>query len=146
VLPADPDAAKKPRVANNPGQYTLGNNATLVIWRRPVGDRIANEATIQISPPEETKQPSGKPYKVPLPDGYGTWAAAWARGSNVLWVMQRWGIWSYDFSNPAEVKETHIEHAAAADKVPKPILDALHSAVDFSNVNGLPAASAPPAK
>lgn len=144
VLPADPDAAKKPRIANNPGQYTLGEIATFSVSRRPVGDRIANEATIQFSPPDATKQPPGKPYKVPLPDGYGTWAACWVRGSNVLWVMQRWGIWSYDFSNPAEVKESNLELAAAPGKVPKPILDALHAAVDFSGVNGQPAASAPP--
>ena len=146
VLSADPDAAKKPRVADGPGQYTLGDNAQFVVSRRPVGERIANEANIQYSLPDATKPAPGKPQKVALPDGYGTWAAAWVRGSNVLWVMQRWGIWSYDFSNPSEVKETHIEHAAAAEKVPKPILDALHGAVDFSGVNGLPAASPPPAK
>jgi len=145
-VPADPNAAKKPRVADGPGQYTLGDNALFVVSRRPVGERIANEANIQYSPPDATKPAPGKPQKIALPDGYGTWAAAWVRGSNLLWVMQRWGIWSYDFSNPAEVKETHIGHAAAADKVPKPILDALHGAVDFSGVNGLPAASAPPAK
>ena len=125
VLPPDPDAAKKPRIANNPGQYALGGNATLAITRRPVGERIANEATIQFSPPDATKPVSAKPHKIALPDGYGTWAAAWMRGSNVFWVMQRWGIWSYDFSDPADVKETHLEHAAASDKVPKPILDAL---------------------
>jgi hypothetical protein len=93
-------------------------------------DEAATEQAVQTSAPRR----------------YGTWAVSWVRGSNGLWVMQRWGIWSYDFSNPAEVKETHIEHAAAADKVPKPILDALHGAVDFSGVNGLLAASALPAK
>jgi hypothetical protein len=146
VLPADPDAAKKPRVANNPGNYTLGDNASFVVSRRPIGERIANEANIQFSPPDATNPPPAKPHKVHLPDGYGTWAAAWVHGSNVLWLMQRWGVWSYDFSNPADVKEAHIEHADAAGKVPKPILDALHAAVDFSGVNGQPPASASPAK
>ncbi|HKD35710.1 MAG TPA: hypothetical protein VKB78_02890, partial [Pirellulales bacterium] len=146
ILPADPNAAKKPRVANNSGNYTLGDNASFVVSRRPIGERIANEASIQFSPPDATKPPPAKPFKVALPDGYGTWAAAWERGSNVLWVMQRWGIWSYDFSNPAQIKESSLEHAAAADKVPKAILNALHSAVDFSEMNGPPAASAPPAK
>jgi beta-lactamase regulating signal transducer with metallopeptidase domain len=146
VLPADPDAAKKPRVAINPGNYTLGDNANFVVSRRPIGERIASEAGIQFSMSAGATPDNLKRHVVHLPDGYGTWAAAWVRGSNVLWIMQRWGIWSYDFSNPADVKETHIEHADAPGKVPKPILDALHAAVDFSGVNGKPPASASPAK
>ena len=63
VLPADPNAAKKPRVANGPGQYTLGDNAQFVVSRRPVGERIANEANIQYSPPDATKPAPGKPHK-----------------------------------------------------------------------------------
>ena len=62
---------------------SLGRLATLATEVREEGgstaaedayfrQRIANEATIQFSPPDATKQPPGKPYTVHLPDGYGT--------------------------------------------------------------------------
>ena len=79
VLPADPDAAKKPRTASNPGRYTLGENARLVVSRRPVGARIVNEASIQFFSGPGQARP-GEPHEIKLPDGYNTWAAAWVRG------------------------------------------------------------------
>ncbi|MEX0641105.1 MAG: hypothetical protein WD468_00310 [Pirellulales bacterium] len=130
VLPADPDAAKKPRTASNPGEYTLGGNATLKVTRRPAGERIVNEASIQFSPSDATKPAPREPHKLKLPDGYDTWAAAWARGATVLWVLQKGSIGSYDFTNPAQVKETTLEETADVEKVPKPILDALRAALD----------------
>jgi hypothetical protein len=40
ILPADPEVARKPRPASNPGHYTLGENVRLVVSRRPDGTRI----------------------------------------------------------------------------------------------------------
>ena len=125
VLPADPDAAKKPRTASNPGRYTLGENIRLVVSRRPDGTRIVNEASIQFFSPDPTRPPPGEPHEIKLPDGYNTWAAAWIRGSTVLWVLQKGNVRSYDFTNPAEVKETTLEQPANLEKVPRAILDAL---------------------
>jgi hypothetical protein len=52
------------------------------------------------------------------------------RGGTMLWVQQKGGIRSYDFSNPAQVKETLLEEPAHLEKVPKPIRDALPAALD----------------
>jgi beta-lactamase regulating signal transducer with metallopeptidase domain len=130
VLPADPDAAKKPRVANNPGRYTLGENIRLIVSRRPADDRIVNEARIQFFSVDPAKPAPGEPHEIKLPDGYDTWAAAWVRGTTVLWVLQKGSVRSYDFTNSAQVKETTLEEPANLDKVPKPILDALRAALD----------------
>ena len=130
VLPADPDAAKKPWTASNPGRYTLAQNAVLVVIRRPVGERLVNEATLQFFSPDQKADAPGKPIALQLPDGYNTWAAAWVRGGTVLWVRQKSGIRSYDFTNPAEVKDATLEDPANLDKVPKPILDALRAELE----------------
>lgn len=130
VLPADPDAAIRPRVASNPGRYTLGDNIRLVVSRRPIGERLVNEATIQFFASDPKADPPGKPVALPLPDGYSTWAAAWMRGGTVLWVQQKDGLSSYDFTNPAEVKETVLSEPAARAKVPQPVRDALRAVLD----------------
>jgi hypothetical protein len=130
VLPADPEAAKKPRSASNPGQYTLGGNASLVVVRRPIGDRIVNEARLTFSPPDATQPAPREPHEIHLPDGYNTWAAAWMRGGTVLWVRQKGNVRSYDFTNPAQVKETTFEVPADLKRVPTPILDALRAVLD----------------
>jgi BlaR1 peptidase M56/Protein of unknown function (DUF1549)/WD40-like Beta Propeller Repeat len=130
VLPADPDAAKKPRTARNPGWYTLGEHIRLDVSRRPVGERLVNKATILFFSPDPKTDASGKPVAIKLPDGYNTWAAAWVRGGTVLWVRQKSGIRNYDFSNPAQVRETTIEEPANLEKMPKPILDALSAELD----------------
>jgi hypothetical protein len=129
VLPADPDAAKKPRIANNPGRYTLGEHIRLIVSRRPDGERIVNEARIQFFSPHPTKPAPGEPYEIKLPDGYNTWAASWLRDTSVLWVLQKGAVRGYDFTNPAEVKETTIEEPAKPEKVPQAILDALRAAL-----------------
>jgi hypothetical protein len=129
VLPADPDAAKKPRTASNPGRYTLGDLVRLEVSRRPVGERIVNEATIHFYSRDPKAAAPGKPVALKLPDGYLTWAAAWVRGETVLWVMQKGIVRSYDFTNPAEVKETPLEEPVYPDKVPKPILEAFRAAL-----------------
>jgi len=125
VLPADPDAAKKPRIANNPGRYTLREGVVLAVSRRPDGERLVNEASIQFSSPDPSKPVPGEPYKLRLPDGYGTWAAAWVRGGTVLWLQDKGGVRSYNVSNPAKVKEDIAE----LDKVPREIREALRGAL-----------------
>jgi hypothetical protein len=84
-----------------------------------------NEASIKFSPPDATKPAPHEPHDIKLPDGYNTWAAAWMRGGTVLWVEDKSGVRSYDFSNPAKVKE----QAAEADNVPPEIREALRAAL-----------------
>jgi beta-lactamase regulating signal transducer with metallopeptidase domain len=125
VLPADPDAAKRPRTANNPGRYTLGESIRLVVTRRPVGERIVNEARIQFFSPDPTKPAPGVPYELKLPDGYDTWAAAWMRGGTVMWLQEKNGVRSYDFSNPAKMKAEIVD----PERVPAEVREALREAI-----------------
>ncbi len=127
VLPADPDAAKKPRTASNPGRYTLGENVRLVVSRRPDGVRIVNEASIQFFSPDPTKPARGEPHEINLPDGYNAWAAAWVRGSNMLWVLSKGSVRGFDFTDPARVKTTTFEQASDLERVPGDILKALRA-------------------
>jgi beta-lactamase regulating signal transducer with metallopeptidase domain len=140
VLPADPNAAKTPRTASGPGHYTLGENARLVVSHRPVGRRIVNEGSIQFFSSDLTRPAPGKPHEIRLPDGYNTWAAAWVRGSNMLWVLQEGTVRRYDFTNPADVKETTLQQPAIRGEVPGSILDALRSAIDVPAAPAAPAA------
>lgn len=146
VLPADPDAAKKPRVASNPGNYRLTETAYLYVSRRPVFERMLNEAYIQFYSPDPKKPEPGQIHHVKLPEGYDTWAAVWQRAGTVLWVLDKEGLRSYDFSNPAEVKE----QVADPEKVPADVLEVLRalkaafSANSSTNRASPPAASAKP--
>ncbi len=126
VLPVDPEAAKRPRTVHNPGWYTLGEKIVLSVTRRPVGERIANEASIRFFPDDPAQPAPGEPYELKLPDGYNTWAAAWMRGGTALWVRDNNGLRSYDFSDPKAVRETQID-AENATTVPEPIRDALNN-------------------
>jgi hypothetical protein len=105
VLPADPDAAKRPRVANNPGWFTLGDDVKFSVTRRPSGERAVNEASIIYF----QKGKDNLIHKVALPDGYNTWAAGWAKGSTALWVSEKGLLRKFDFTNPAKVEETRYE-------------------------------------
>jgi beta-lactamase regulating signal transducer with metallopeptidase domain len=129
VAPPDPDAAKKPRIVSNPGWYTLGDNVKLEVSRRFSGERIVNEASIRFFAADQTKPAPGKPHEIKLPDGYNTWAAAWLKDTTVLWVKQNGNMRSYDFTNPAQVKETTLKEPAHFEQVPRPILDALGAAL-----------------
>ena len=66
---------------------------------------------------------------VPLSARLSRAAAGWVRDTTVLWVLQKGAIRSYDFTNPAEVKETTVEEPAKPEKVPQAILDALRAAL-----------------
>jgi hypothetical protein len=60
----------------------------------------------------------------------------------VLWVLQKGNVRSFDFTNPALVKETTLQLPADAGKVPEAILDALRGTVDV--LDPPPASSAVP--
>jgi hypothetical protein len=128
VLPPDPDAAKRPRIASNPGWYSVGDYIKLSVTRRSSEERIINEVHIQFFSPDQTKPAPGEPFDLKPPDGYGTWAAGWIKGETVLWFLQKGSARRIDFTNPAQVKETTFEEAAF-DKVPKEILDAMRAAL-----------------
>ena len=137
VLPEDPDAATRPRVAMNPGHYNLGDEIRFVVTRRLIGERIVNEADLIWYPPGKDSLPT----KVPLPDGNDTWAAGRAPDTTVLWVQQRSGFRSYDFSDPAVVKEEAVE----PDKVPTPIREALPAVIGTPLAPAAPKPAAAPA-
>jgi hypothetical protein len=135
VLAADPDAAKRPRVATGPGYYILGEKERLQIERTPNGQRRTNKATIRFFPADAKADPPGKPYEIALPDGLLTFAIAWDRGAGRLWIAQIGLVRSYDFTNPAQVKETRFEPGSIAD-VPDQFRAALKTALE---VPGTPA-------
>jgi hypothetical protein len=100
-----------------------------VVKRGGKGEGIVNEASILFFPADRGKSAPGKPYPIKLPDGYDTWAAAWHRGMAGLWVYQHGKIRSYDFTNPAQVKEATFERPASLDQVPRPIREVLEKSV-----------------
>jgi beta-lactamase regulating signal transducer with metallopeptidase domain len=124
VLPPDPDAAKRPRVAKTPGRYNLGDKVRLVVTRRPVGDRVVNEGSV-------TYYPQGADnisHDLKLPDGDDTWVAVWAPSSTVFWLQQEGMLRKIDFSNPAKVVEVRYESdKAGAAPVPSDIREALRA-------------------
>ena len=130
VLPADPDAAKKPRVATGPGYFVLGDHERLQVERTTDGHRRANKATIRFFPSDPKADSPGKPCEIALPDGLHTYAIAWERGAGVLWVKQKGVVRSFDFANPAQVKETTFKEPTELERVPKPILDAMPAVRD----------------
>ncbi len=142
VTAADPDAAKKPRVATGPGRYVIGDHVRLVIVRRPDGERRVNEANIMFFARDPKTEPPGKPHEIQLPDGLLTWAIGWERGSTVLWVAEKDVLRSYDFTTPAQVKETRIE-PASIDNVPEPLREALRAALEGGGNAGAQPAAAP---
>jgi hypothetical protein len=130
VLPADPDAAKRPRTATNPGRYTLRDGVVLAVSRRGDGERIVNEAKIHFAPVRAGAIVTNEQYELKLPDGYNTWAAAWVRGEKKLWIQDQSGLRSYDFNDGGNVEETKHQKPANLNAVAKPILDALKAALE----------------
>lgn len=125
VLLADPNAAKKPRIANGPGRYNLGDFGRFFVLTRMEKDRLINEGRLVLNSinPKETDLLELKDF--PLPDGYNTWSIAWTKDSTTLWIRQKGSTRSYDFSNPASIKETVYSGLMAEGKIPKDIHEAL---------------------
>jgi hypothetical protein len=130
VTAADPDAAKKPRVATGLGQYATGDKAWLDIVRKADGGRRIEARIMHSRDPKA--EPSGKPYHISsqfeLPEGQFTWAIAWEPGTTILWVSQKGLVRKFDFANPDEVQETRFEADEIAN-VPQQIRDAVKSAL-----------------
>ncbi|MBL8814459.1 MAG: hypothetical protein JNL58_00405 [Planctomyces sp.] len=105
VLPKDPDALTRPRIAMNPGRYTFSEAVRFVVSRRPAGGRAINQADIVWYPPGKENVITN----VTLPDGYDTWAACWSPNTTLLWVTQQGLLRSYDFADPSMVRETRYE-------------------------------------
>jgi beta-lactamase regulating signal transducer with metallopeptidase domain len=130
VLPPDPDAAKRPRVANDTGWYTLGSGVVLDVSRSHQGERIVNEATILSYPADQNSDAGPKEFPIELPDGYYTWAAASAPGTTVLWVAQKGLLQKIDFSKPDKVELARYEgDRVASAPIPAEIREALQSAL-----------------
>jgi hypothetical protein len=126
VLPEDSEAATRPRIATNPGHYNVGDEVRFVVTRRPLGERLINEADLIWYPPGQDNVPT----KVSLPNGYDTWAAGWLPGSTILWVSQADLLCSYDFTDNAAVKETRYEgDQIATAPIPAALNAALRAAI-----------------
>ncbi|MFO1046102.1 MAG: M56 family metallopeptidase [Planctomycetaceae bacterium] len=139
VLPVDPDAAKKPRIAKSPGQFPLGSQVTFVVSRRPIGERIVNEAHLRFAPTDATKPAPHDPHPIPLPDDYDSWIAGWMRGGTVLWIAQsdanqKTSVRRYDFTNPSNVVESVITELKVSETLPDAILDVVSK--HFQRIRG----------
>jgi hypothetical protein len=160
VLAADPDEAKKPRVAIGPGEYPLCHNATLnatlKIVGRPVGDRRVNDAEIRFLEPEEEVIPPPSPHKLEVPEGWGTWAIVCRPGTGVFWLMSKGAVRKIDYSNPAKVTDTPIK-PGSSEEMPGEFRDAVKRILKIYDIpaaeqeallskvaaNAAPAAAAP---
>jgi hypothetical protein len=89
VIAADPNAAKAPRTANEPGRYVLGDQAHLLVSQLTEGGKRTNKAVIAFLSPDPKVASPHKPYEITLPDGIGTYGIVWDRGAGELWVMQK---------------------------------------------------------
>ncbi len=105
VLPVDPNAATRPRVALNPGRCNVSEELRLVVTRKQSDGRIVNESDL-------TWYPNGKdavPTPIALPDGYNSWAAGWLPGSSVVWFATKDSLSSYDCADPASIQIRKFE-------------------------------------
>lgn len=126
VVPNDPAIATRPRVVTDPGFFNLADQVRLSVSRQPQGEQIANEASITWYPPGKDNITT----KVRLPREYGSWAAGWAPGATVLWVIQKDQLRSYDFTDNANVKEARYEgDQIASAPIPADVHQALRDAM-----------------
>jgi hypothetical protein len=109
VTAADPDAATKPRVANSPGRYVLGDHVRLLVSQSTTEGRRTNKAIIAFLSSDPTVPSPHKQHEISLPEGFRGWAAVWQRGSGELWVIQEGLVRKYEFGDPTHVKETRFE-------------------------------------
>lgn len=136
VLPPDPDAAKRVRVASNPGYYNLSDTLKFSVTRLAEGNRVITEASL-------IHFQQGKDdaiTKVELPDGYNTWAAAMEPGTPVLWIKQKDLTRRYDFTDPAQIKETRPD-----GDVPTRVLEAMQPILAAPDESSAPKDNPPPA-
>jgi Protein of unknown function (DUF1549) len=133
TTPADPQAANRPKVAVGPGSYTLDEHTRLIIVGRPVDGRRTSDVEIRFWAPEPNAQPPGKPYKIEVPDGFGTWAIACRPRTGILWVLSKGAVRRIDYSNPSEVKETTV-NPAGGEGMPEEFRDAVKRILKIYNI------------
>lgn len=105
VMAADPNAAKAPRAAAEPGRYVLGDGVHLQVRQVTENGKRTNSAGILFFGPDP-KQASPHPsYQITLPDGLNSYCFIWERGSGELLLVERGSVRTINFANPAKVTE-----------------------------------------
>jgi hypothetical protein len=127
VVAADPDAAKRPRLASSPGRYVLGDSVHLQVSQLTEGDRRVNSAEILFFGPDPKKESPHKPYVIALPEGGRAYGIGWVRGAGELWVIEKELVRRYDFRDAGAVKEVRISPGSIGD-VPEPLRGAMQQA------------------
>ena len=134
VIAADPNAAKAPRTTTSPGRYVLGDGVHLQVRQVNDNGKRTNSATILFlssdpSDPKPYEIAPPKPYEIAFYTPDAPYAFVWQRGANTLWVTeisegspirpwllgsperpgpQKVTVRAFDFSNPANVKLSHV--------------------------------------
>lgn len=134
TTPADPDAVKRPKVAIGPGSYTLDEHTRLIIVGRPIDGRRTSDVEIRFWAAAPNAEPPGKPYKIEVPGGFGTWAIACRPGTGTLWVLTKGAARRIDYSNPAQVKETAIK-PGNSENIPDEFRDAVSRILSIYNIS-----------
>ncbi len=107
VTPADPNAAKRPRVATTPGRYVLSDSAHLLVTQVTAGDAPRkNSAEIAFLSGDPSVASPHEPFQIELPDGLNSYAMLWVRNSSQLQIVEPDSVRTIDFSNPSSVKES----------------------------------------
>ena len=135
VVAADPDAAKRPRSASEPGRYVLGDGVHLQVTQVTEGDRLMNSAEILFFGPDPKKESPHKPYQITLPEGARVYGIGWVRGAGELWVIEKDLVRRYDFRDPRAVKEVRFSPGSIGD-VPEPLRGAMQEAFGELAVSG----------
>ncbi len=112
VLDAAADVDKQPRVVLGPGEYPLSTGTaergavTLKIVGRPVDDRRTNDAQILFEATEATGKLPPDPYKLEVPDGWGTWAIVCRPSDGYFYLLHKGTVRKIDYSKPRDVTDT----------------------------------------
>jgi hypothetical protein len=116
----------------------------LKIVGRPVGDRRTNDAQLLFEAVEFTGIRAPQPYKVEVPDGWGTWAIVCRPSEGFFYLLSKGVVRKIDYTNPHNVTDTPANDLPAEfrDEV-KRILD-IHeiSAESQADILGKPVAPA----
>ncbi len=106
VLPADPAANKTPRVVLGPGEYPLGNGATLKMVGRTDGERYIYDTKILFEATEATGKLPPESHKLEVPGDWGTWAIVCRPGEGFFYLLHKGGAQKIDYSAPRKVTDT----------------------------------------
>jgi hypothetical protein len=125
--------ANRPKVAIGPGNYTLDENVRLIMAGKPVAGRRTSDVEIRFWAADPKAEPPGPPYKIQVPDGFGTWAITCRPRTGILWVLTSGALRKIDYRNPAGVKETSITRGSS-DDMPDEFREAVKRILTISNV------------